>query len=159
VSALASEERLLSFEVAGALFTLPIASVVEVSEAAALAAVPGLPRSCGGVMNWHGDALPVIWASLLLEGTPRAADAGAPAHVLVLAEPGGGARLGLPVDRVLGLVDGPAAIARGDGPVAERRPLDGRVANVLDPRRMLARAVEVIQRSIESIERKQGGGG
>jgi hypothetical protein len=72
-----------------------------------------------------------------------------PAHVLVVTDrETGGARLGLPVDRIVGLVDGAAAVARGAHPVAERRPIGGRVANVLDPKQLVARAQEVIERSV-----------
>jgi chemotaxis signal transduction protein len=152
--AMAGEERMLSFEVMGTVYTLPIASVLEVTEGAAIAAVPSLPRSCGGIMNWHGDALPIVWPSLLFDGVREAPmAAGAPPHVLVVAERAGGrARLGLPVDRVLGLVNGPAAVARGEGLVADRRPIDGRVVSVLDPQRVVARAVEVIHESIDPVD-------
>ena len=61
----------------------------------------------------------------------------------------GGTRFGMPVDRVLGLVDGAGRGSPGEGVVAERRPLDGRIANVLDPRRLVARVREVIERSLE----------
>lgn len=145
-------ERLLSFEAAGTVYALPIASVLEVTEGGVLAAVPSLPRPCGGVVNWHGDALPLVWPSLLFDGKhdPNGGTR-APAHVLVVAErAGGGARLGLPVDRVLGLVDGPPDLARGEEQlVADRRPIEGRVVGVLDPRLVVARAAELIQRSVE----------
>jgi hypothetical protein len=83
--------------------------------------------------------------------TASSADSTAPkravraSHVLVLSarddEP---ARLGLPIDRVLGLVDGPRKRRGGNLIIVERRPLDGRVVNVLDPCRLVARATEVI---------------
>ncbi|HKA13966.1 MAG TPA: hypothetical protein VKH41_03035, partial [Myxococcota bacterium] len=53
--------------------------------------------------------------------------------------------LGLEVDRVLGLVDGEPARGRGQEPVAERRPLDGRLLQVVDPPRLVARARKVIE--------------
>ena len=72
-----------------------------------------------------------------------------PKHVLVLGEgPTGGACLGLLVDRVVGLVDGGPAAGRGPGPVAERRPVGGRVVNVLDPEKLVARARQVIEHSL-----------
>jgi purine-binding chemotaxis protein CheW len=142
-----SDERLLTFEVAGALYALPIGGVLEVIEPAPLACIPTLPPALVGVANYHGDALPVLRSSALLDVAQ--AELPPPQHVLVLVDrPSGAARLGLPVDRVFGLVDGAAAVARGADPVAERRSLDGRVAHVLDPRRLVARAGEVIERSL-----------
>ena len=139
-------ERLLTFEVGAALYALPIAGVLEVVEAGALACIPTLPPEMGGVMNYHGDALPVLHFGALLEiDAPAAA---APAQVLVVGARGArSGSLGLPVDRVLGLVDGRAVPARGTDPVAERRSVLGRVASLLDPARLVARAREVIERA------------
>jgi hypothetical protein len=55
---------------------------------------------------------------------------------------------GLPVDRILGLVAGAGALARDREPIAERRPIDGRVANVLDAQRLVAKAREVIEQAL-----------
>ena len=147
--------RLLAFELAGALFALPIAEVAEVAEVGELAAVPMLPRSIGGVVNHHGDALFVLDGAVLLE---RPAGAARPQHLLVLArdldDPD---RFGLPVDRIHGLVDGPAVSARGPDPVAARRPVDGRVLHVLDSRRLFVRAAATVERSMAMGHAKQGG--
>jgi chemotaxis signal transduction protein len=143
----AFEERLLAFEVGGSLYALPIANVIEVAEVEEPALVPTLPAQAGGVVNLHGDALPVIRRSELF----GIAEAGlpAPAHLLVVAgRPDGVARLGVPVDRIAGLVDGSGAASRGGELVAERRPLGGRVLGVLDPRVLLARAREAIERAL-----------
>jgi chemotaxis signal transduction protein len=151
----AESDRLLAFEVAGALFALPIAHVVEVSEVAGSAAVPMLPAAVGGVVNHHGDALLVVNGALLLE---RPAGATRPAHVLVLArDPDDPDRFGLPVDRIHGLVDGPAVAARGAGAVAALRPHDGRLMHVLDPRRLLEQAAATIERSMAGDGPTQGG--
>ena len=77
----------------------------------------------------------------------KTASALAGTHVLVVAsrddEP---AQLGLPVDRVIGLVDG-SRHGRGAGKlVVERRPVEGRLVSVLDPRRLVERATDVIER-------------
>lgn len=156
---LASGDRLLTFEVAGVVYALPIAEVLEVSDRARLTCIPTLPLRCGGVMNWHGDALPVIWPQLLLQGVEaedeeapedsalRALE-GADCHVLVVTDrPDEQARLGLPIDRVHGLVNGPPRKASAGALVVERRPIDGRVVSVLDPRQLVARAEEVIRRA------------
>ena len=158
-------ERLLTFEVQEGVYALPIAEVHEVAEAARICCVPTISREAVGVMNWHGDALPVVSASLLLEGqalegeeaAEDAAEDAAPAeprakgleasHLLVVSarddEP---AQLALPIERVLGLVDGPRR-RRGAGRlVVERRSIESRVVSVLDPRHLVERASEVIER-------------
>jgi hypothetical protein len=98
-------------------------------------------------MSHHGDALPVVRSAVLL-GLPEAS-VPSPEHVLVItARQVGSPCLGLPVDRILGLVDGAGATARDHDPVAERRSLNGRVANVLDAQRLLAKAREVIEQAL-----------
>jgi chemotaxis signal transduction protein len=115
-----------------------------------------LPGRIGGVANQHGDALPVVHGEPLL-GLERI-DATAPTHLLVLArdldDPD---RYGLPVDRVHGLVDGPVPPAAEDGVIAERRPVEGRLMNVLDAKRLLERAVSVIEQSMTAGGRNNGG--
>jgi chemotaxis-related protein WspB len=146
--------RLLAFEVAGALFALPIADVAEVAEIGELAAVPMLARGVGGVVNLHGDALFVLDGALLLERPPNEAR---PQHLLVLArDPDDPDRFGLPVDRIQGLIDGPAVASRGPSAVAARRPADGRVLFVLDPRRLFERAVATVERSMAMGHAKGG---
>ena len=150
-AALAFEERLLTFEVGGSLYALPIATVIEVAEVEQLACIPMLPAATGGVVNLHGDALPVIRRSQLFgvdeAGLP------APAHLLVVAgRPDQVARLGVPVDRIAGLVDGSGAASGSGELVAERRPLGGRVVGIVDPRVLVARAREAIERGLEPID-------
>ena len=140
-------ERLLTFQVGGSIYALPIASVVEVSEVEPLSSIPTVPSETAGVMNHHGDALPVVRRAALLD--VEQAELPEPAHVLVITpRPTGGARLGMPVDRIVGLVDGAGASSPGADPVAERRPIDGRVVFVLDPLRLVARAGDAIERSL-----------
>jgi chemotaxis signal transduction protein len=163
-------ERLLTFEVSEVLYALPIAEVHEVVEVRKICCVPTIPRPCVGIMNWNGDALPVVAAQLLLEPASRDerdgseeidvdqptglwgldGESGADArHVLIVSgrddEP---ARLALPIDHVLGLVDGPRRRRGGRRLIVERRPLEGRVVNVLDPRRLVEGAAEVIGRLV-----------
>ncbi len=168
-SPLEDAERLLTFEVESSVYALPIAEVHEVAEATRICCVPTISRELVGVMNWHGDALPVVSTPVLLgsgedvpelegeaeedsdetqgekpEGTVSVLSG---AHVLVVSsrddEP---AQLGLPIDRVIGLVDGPRRRRGGGRLVVERRPVEGRVVSVLDPRRLVERATEVIER-------------
>jgi chemotaxis signal transduction protein len=149
-------ERLLTFAFDDIRYALPIAWVVEVAEKDRVTSVPSIPLPVGGVMNWHGEALPLVATELLLGreeagATPfgAATTVGyAQEQVLVVSErPGSPARLGIPVDRVIGLVDGAgAAMPQGSaGLVVERRPLEGRMLHILDPATLVARGGEVIE--------------
>jgi chemotaxis signal transduction protein len=146
-----SSERLLTFAVGGGIYALPIASVLEVTEVAARACIPTVPPGLAWVMNHHGDALPVVRSSVLLDLAESSLPA--PEHVLVIAVRSGSTpSLGMPVDRILGLVAGASATSRDQEPIAERRPLDGRVANVLDAERVVAKAKQVIERALDRRE-------
>jgi chemotaxis signal transduction protein len=149
-------ERLLAFEIGGSAYAVPIADITEVTELGRISAVPTLPQQVGGVMNHQGDALPILFRSALFD-VPAEALA-EPQHVLVLARsPDDRGALGVPVDRILGLVDGAGGVARGADAVVERRPIDGRVVSVLDARRLLERAAETIERSVHGTELTEGG--
>jgi chemotaxis signal transduction protein len=149
--------RLLMFLFDDVRYALPIAWVVEVAEKDRVSSVPSLALPIGGVMNWHGEALPLVATELLL-GRDRDEAGATPFgaattvgysqdQVLVVAErPGSPARLGMPVDRVVGLVVGPGYDGRkGEGLVVERRPVDGRIVHILDPAVLVARGAEVVE--------------
>lgn len=147
--AAAAETRLVLFEVAGAAYAIPIAEVLEVMETAPTAGIPGLPRRLAGVVNHHGDALPLVSREALFD-VPGASVAPSQ-HVLVLAARDGEAgTLGVPVDRVVGLADAALSPHQEPGVVVERLPLRGRVTNVLDARRLVARAAALIEGSATS---------
>ena len=138
------QDRLLTFEIGSSLFAVPIEGVHEVAELTQLACIPTLSRDVAGVINYRGDALPVVRRERLLD--PGAGALDAPQHVLVISDrPSNPPCLGLEVDRVLGLVDGKPARGRGSEPVAERRPMDGRLLQVVDATRLVARARKVIE--------------
>lgn len=158
-----SSDRLLTFEVGGSAYALPIGQVLEVAEAGRITCIPTISRRVGGVMNWHGEAIPVLSPDLLLDETadpseemadpsgetPAPSSLEAVEHLLVVSDRASTSpSLGLPVDQVLGLVDGAASGTRGTALVVERRSIDGRVVSVLDPARLVARAGEVIERAI-----------
>ena len=152
----ATSERLLVFEVGGAHYALPIADVAEVTEVGRVASVPSLSAAVGGVMNHHGDALPVVHRGALFEIDSEALPEAQ--NLLVLGRsPDDASRLGLPVDCVVGLVDGSGGTAQGADPVAARLPIGGRLVNVLDPQRLLLRAVQVIEESVMGADAMQGG--
>jgi len=109
--------------------------------------IPTLPTSVGGVINYHGDALPVLNCSLLFDVNDSGLDESE--TILVISERvGESARMGIQIDRVLGLVDGAAAAMSGAKEVAERRSIQGRVASVLDPQRLVSKARDVIESSL-----------
>ncbi|MFK7894905.1 MAG: chemotaxis protein CheW [Myxococcota bacterium] len=152
------EDRLLMFLFEDVRYAVPIDWVVEVAEKDRVTSVPSLSLPVGGVMNWHGEALPLVATELLLGGgrdeagaTPfgAATTVGyAQEQVLVIAgKPGSHALLGMPVDRVVGLVDGSGRVnaAPGAGLVIERRPVDGQIVHILNPATVVARGGEVIE--------------
>lgn len=59
-------DRLLMFLFEDVRYALPIAWVVEVAEKDRVTSVPSLALPIGGVMNWHGEALPLVATELLL---------------------------------------------------------------------------------------------
>ena len=65
VSNAVAPTRLILFEVAGAVYALPIEDVLEVLENRNCVGIPTLPPEVGGVVNHHGEALPVITPSAL----------------------------------------------------------------------------------------------
>jgi len=141
------EARLLTFEIGESLFAMPISSILEVTERGIEACVPTVPARTASVINYRGDALPVVRREKLFAW--EATETSQPEHILVISDgPTHAARLGLEVDRVLGLVDGDGATSLAGDPIAERRPIGGRVAHVLDPARLVARAREVIESSL-----------
>jgi chemotaxis signal transduction protein len=140
-------DRLLMFLFEDVRYALPIAWVVEVAEKDRVTSVPSLALPIGGVMNWHGEALPLVATELLLGrqsdeagATPfgAATTVGyAQEQILVVSDkPGSLARLGMPVDR---------DARKGEGLVVERRPVDGRIVHILDPMALVARGAEVIE--------------
>ena len=137
---------MLSFEIHDALFALPIAGVLEVADAGSRSCVPTLPPDLAWVCNYRGEVLPVLSRERLLEldGDPSHAAE----HVLVVADPrSGAASFGLEVDRVLGFIEGPAVAEGASDLVIERRPVEGRVANILDPGLLVERARRVIEQA------------
>jgi len=156
VENLCAEDRLLTFELAGDLYAIPIAGVLEVANAGRVTSIPTLPTSVGGVINYHGDALPVLNCASLFDVND--AELGETGTILVISERvGQSARLGIHIDRVLGLVDGAAAAMSGAKEIAERRSIQGRVASVLDPQRLVSRARDVIESSLGCRNQSQGG--
>jgi chemotaxis signal transduction protein len=139
-------DRVLAFEVGGVAFALPISDVREVTDLEALCAIPTLPRDLAGVTNHRGDALPVVAPTLLLELSAERLPT--PRQLLVIGGSGDEpAKLGLPVDRVLGLARAPRGQRPAGGVVRARGTLDGRMLRVLDASKLLAQAEAEILRA------------
>lgn len=142
-------ERSVLFEVGSATYGLPIEGVLEVAESGPIWAVPSLPPILVGVANHHGETLPVVSREALFEELPGTLPE--PSHVLVLgSEEGAGRRLGVPVDRVVGLVDGAVRPSAGVDLIVERRPVRGRLVAFLD-------ASKLVERAARAIDESQGG--
>jgi len=139
--------RLLAFELCGCLYALPIADVAEVTELDQLASVPMVHHRVGGVVNHHGDAVPIVFGDALFD-TQRPRYPTVRPLLILAKDPDDPNRYGVPVDRIWGLIDGPPVAAPDADPVAERRPLEGRMVSVLDPKRLLERATELISSSV-----------
>jgi chemotaxis signal transduction protein len=156
-AAMLESMRLITFEVGGACYGLPIGDVLEVAEIGRICCVPTLPPTLGGVMNHHGDALPVVRPATLFE--IDGADLPEPEHALVLVrgpdESAG--RLAVPVDRVIGLVDTRPPPAEASGFLIERQPIDGRLVNILDTACLFERAAGVIAGSVGNPDSNRGG--
>ncbi len=149
-------DRLLAFELCGSLYALPIAEIAEVTELHELASVPMVHRRVGGVVNHHGDAVPIVYGDALLE-VEQGTYADERPLLILARDPDDPNRYGVPVDKIEGLIEGPPSVARGSGPIAERRPHEGRMVCVLDPARLLDRAKEVIGRSVGQTAEPNGG--
>jgi chemotaxis signal transduction protein len=143
-------ERLMTFDIADTTYALPIADVLEVLEQAGMNCVPRLPRDQGGVLNWHGEALPVVAPHLLLGGEPigKRSPEEVQQFLVVSDRADSSVQLGLPIDCVTALAFGEPPMVRGNEVVVERRPMDGRVVNVINPQRLVARAAEIIESAV-----------
>ena len=104
-------ERTLVFRVGPERFGLPLTMVVEVFELTSqLMPVPGAPRWVGGVINHHGQVVPVLRMSAFLD--VGSADT---AEQIVLVELAG-ENLGLAVDQIEALEE-----VRAEGPAKQGR--------------------------------------
>ncbi len=141
----AKPTRLILFEVAEAVYALPIADVLEVLENRDPVGIPTLPPATGGVVNHHGDALPVVAPAALFEAHSHAEAE----HLLVLGGIGSEAgQLGIPVERVLGLADAVLDTAPSADWIRQRVTLEDRVVAVLDAERCVDRAGRAFASSI-----------
>ncbi len=137
------ETARIIFMAGGAVFAVDLLRVDEIIEAERWAGIPRPAPWIEGLLYHHGEALVIVNAGSILEGTPTAR--GAAAAVIRMNDPS--LRVGLLVDRVVGTWrKGPAESPPGGAPfvvgVWER---GGRVVNHLDADALLVRVSKVFR--------------
>jgi len=140
--------KMMVFHIGRERFALPLASVVRVLPVARLKALPGAPDFVRGLLDLHGEALPVIDVSSLAGTPPDAVRYDTRILLVDVQSRGRTRRLGLKCERVAGVavVDGPlldagVACAPWLGQVA---PDTHGMLQLVDPARLLAPDVEAL---------------
>jgi chemotaxis-related protein WspB len=140
--------KVMVFHIGGERYALPLVAVLRVLPVARLKALPGAPHFVPGLLDLHGEALPVIDVSRLAGTPPDAVRYDTRILLVAVMAAGRPRRLGLKTERVLGV----ASIA---GPLADAgvasAPWLGKIApgadgmlQLLDPDRLLAPDVEAL---------------
>ncbi|MFJ1471620.1 chemotaxis protein CheW [Massilia orientalis] len=129
-------------------YALPLASVLRVLPVARLKALPGAPHFVPGLLDLHGEAIPVIDLSRLAGTPPDAVRYDTRILLVEIIAAGRRRPLGLKAERVIGvaaldgeLADAGVASAPWLGQVA---PGAGGMLQLLDPERLLAPEVEAL---------------
>jgi len=140
--------NVIVFALGSARYAIELRWVREVVTLGFVTGVPTAPPALGGLCNLHGTILPVLDVAALLDlpaGPPARQGDGA---LVLEAE---GLVCALRVDQVDHVASLPAAerssSADNDGAVVDAT---GRPLTLLDPQRLVRRAIEVITASIES---------
>lgn len=140
--------KTMVFHIGRERYALPLASVLRVLPVARLKALPGAPHFVPGLLDLHGEAIPVIDLSRLAGTPPDAVRYDTRILLVEIIAAGRRRRLGLKAERVIGVasIDGELADAGVAG-----APWLGRVApgadgmlQLLDPDRLLAPEVEAL---------------
>jgi chemotaxis-related protein WspB len=140
--------KTLVFHIGRERYALPLAGVLRVLPAARLKALPGAPHFVPGLLDLHGEAIPVIDLSRLAGTPPDAVRHDTRILLVEIDAAGARRRLGLKAERVVGVADIDGALA--DAGVA-RAPWLGEVApgadgmlQLVDPDRLLAPDAEAL---------------
>ncbi len=126
--------------VGSARYAVELRWVREVVTLGFVTAVPTAPPAVGGVCNLHGAILPVLDVSVLLDGAPGPPARQGDGALVLEAE---GTVCALRVDQV----DHVATLLETDGQVVDSA---GRPLVLLDPVRLVRRAVELVSQTSES---------
>lgn len=138
---MAELRNVIVFAIGAARYAVELRWVREVVTLGFVTAVPTAPPALGGVCNLHGTILPVLDVAALLDmpaGPPARQGDGA----LVLEADG--ITCGLRVDQV----DHVASLFEAEGAVVDAM---GRPLTLLDPQRLLRRALEIVSSAIEPV--------
>ena len=95
----------LTFQVDGIPYAVPVSQVIEVIPRVELRPVPHAPRSLLGLLHYRGGAVPVVDLGLLLGATPCVERLDTRILLVRAVLGGGGDRLGLVAERVNELVE------------------------------------------------------
>jgi purine-binding chemotaxis protein CheW len=141
--AAAAETARIVFMAGGAVFAVDLLRVAEIIEPERWAGIPRPVPWIEGLLYHHGEALAVVNAGNLLEGTPTPRGGGT--VVIRMSHPS--LRVGLLVDRVVGTWrQGPAEAPPGGAPfVAGVWERGGKVVNLLDTDALLERVTKAFQ--------------
>jgi chemotaxis signal transduction protein len=133
--------NVIVFAIGAARYAVELRWVREVVTLGFVTAIPTAPPALGGVCNLHGTILPVLDVGVLLDQaagpSPRQGDG-----ALVLEAEG--VLCGLRVDQV----DHVASLFEDGGSVVDAA---GRPLTLLDPQRLLRRALELVSSPKESV--------
>jgi chemotaxis-related protein WspB len=140
--------KTLVFHIGRERYALPLASVLRVLPVARLKALPGAPHFVPGLLDLHGESVPVIDLSRLAGTPPDAVRYDTRILLVEIDAAGRRRRLGLKAERVAGvaaidseLADAGVASAPWLGQVA---PGAAGMLQLVDPDRLLAPDVEAL---------------
>jgi chemotaxis signal transduction protein len=137
--------NVIVFAIGAARYAVELRWVREVVTLGFVTAVPTAPPALGGVCNLHGTILPVLDVSALLDLPPSAPARQGDGALVIEAD---GVVCGLRVDQVDHVATLPETSGRaGEGGAVV--DVAGRPLTLLDPQRLLRRAVELVNASIE----------
>lgn len=142
--------KVLVFHIGADRYALPLAAIRRVLPLMALKAVPGAPDPVAGLMNLHGDAIPVIDLARLAGGPAAARQTDTRIVLVDYRAPGGTVHaLGLAAERVQGVQDvadtalAPAGVLAA--PFLDRVAGDAHgIVQLVEPDRMLPDALRAL---------------
>src|SRR5438874_11788089 len=143
--------NVIVFAIGAARYAVELRWVREVVTLGFVTAVPTAPAALGGVVNLHGTILPVLDLAALLDQPAGPAARQGDGALVLEAE---GTVCALRVDQVDHVASLPAAerSSSTSGASTDSAVVDatGRPLTLLDPQRLVRRAIEIVTASIES---------
>lgn len=136
---MAELRNVIVFTIGTARYALELRWVREVVNLGFVTSVPTAPAALGGVCNLHGTILPVLDVGVLLDGVPGLPARQGDGALVIEAE---GLVCALRVDQV----DHVASLQDTAGMVTDTT---GRALLLLDPRRLIGRALELVTAEAE----------